>query len=297
MERTSGNRWELILGKHFVVKAIGIALFVLGATAQRALAQSASLLNNVGYTDENGSSSSLSSTNSNPLVITGATGSISSSIDYLSFSGQTSTKEGPANSDGNSTLGGKSSSFGRAIDSLTFVGAPYPFTGTLVVTLTNVSASGTNAFGNNSAYADVTLVPGAGTAVHFEVLANEFYGSPTILSQNYCTACSYDPSTGRMVIPFTFYNSSGPYNLQLVASVTSNLGGNAGVSGSVTYFTLPCGVSISSASGASYPVQYIGTCQNNGGGNSSDGPMPPWALGALGVGLLGIASRRLKKAA
>jgi len=32
-----------------------------------------------------------------------------------------------------------------------------------------------------------------------------------------------------------------------------------------------------------------------GGGPSSDGPMPPWALGALGAGLVGIASRRLRK--
>jgi len=30
---------------------------------------------------------------------------------------------------------------------------------------------------------------------------------------------------------------------------------------------------------------------------STDGPIPPWALGALGVGLVGIASRRLKRAA
>ena len=29
---------------------------------------------------------------------------------------------------------------------------------------------------------------------------------------------------------------------------------------------------------------------------SSDGPIPLWALGALSAGLLGIASRRLKKA-
>jgi hypothetical protein len=31
--------------------------------------------------------------------------------------------------------------------------------------------------------------------------------------------------------------------------------------------------------------------------NSTDGPLPLWALGALGAGLVGIASRRLKKGA
>lgn len=29
--------------------------------------------------------------------------------------------------------------------------------------------------------------------------------------------------------------------------------------------------------------------------NSSDGPMPPWALGALGAGLLGVARARLAR--
>jgi hypothetical protein len=31
--------------------------------------------------------------------------------------------------------------------------------------------------------------------------------------------------------------------------------------------------------------------------NTTDGPIPLWALGALGAGLVGIASRRLKRAA
>ncbi len=35
---------------------------------------------------------------------------------------------------------------------------------------------------------------------------------------------------------------------------------------------------------------------SGGSGDSTDGPIPLWALGALGAGLLGIAARRLKKA-
>jgi alpha-tubulin suppressor-like RCC1 family protein len=34
-----------------------------------------------------------------------------------------------------------------------------------------------------------------------------------------------------------------------------------------------------------------------GSESSTDGPMPPWSLYALGVGLIGVASRRLRKAA
>jgi hypothetical protein len=32
------------------------------------------------------------------------------------------------------------------------------------------------------------------------------------------------------------------------------------------------------------------------GHNTTDGPIPLWALGALGAGLVGIATRRFKKA-
>jgi probable HAF family extracellular repeat protein len=35
----------------------------------------------------------------------------------------------------------------------------------------------------------------------------------------------------------------------------------------------------------------------NSWGNSTDGPIPLWALGALSAGLVGIASRRLQKSA
>ncbi len=278
-----------------VSRSRGLWLLLCFAAIQPAHGQTPSLLNNVGYTDETGPGSNLSSTNSNPLTITGTTGFISTSVNYLGFSGNTSTLEGPADPQGNSTLGGESASFTRSVDFLTFVNAPDKITGTLVVTLTTVSTSGTNAFGNNSAYAEVQLVPLAGNGVNFQVLATELSGSPTTLSQNYCTACSYSPSSGEMVIPFTFDDGSGPYDLQLAASLVSNLGGNAGIAGSVTHFNLPCGVSISAASGTSYPIQYPDTCQN-GGGSSSDGPMPPWALVSLGVGLCGIASRRLKQA-
>jgi len=33
---------------------------------------------------------------------------------------------------------------------------------------------------------------------------------------------------------------------------------------------------------------------NSSAGGGSDGPIPPWVLGALGAGLIGIASRRIK---
>jgi alpha-tubulin suppressor-like RCC1 family protein len=38
-------------------------------------------------------------------------------------------------------------------------------------------------------------------------------------------------------------------------------------------------------------------CLSNNSAPATDGPLPLWALGALGAGLGGIASRRLKKAA
>jgi regulator of chromosome condensation (RCC1) repeat-containing protein len=38
-------------------------------------------------------------------------------------------------------------------------------------------------------------------------------------------------------------------------------------------------------------------CLSNNSAPATDGPLPLWALGALGAGLVGIASRRLKKAA
>jgi hypothetical protein len=33
----------------------------------------------------------------------------------------------------------------------------------------------------------------------------------------------------------------------------------------------------------------------SGGAGATDGPLPPWALGIFGAGLIGIASRRLRK--
>ena len=71
-------------------------------------------------------------------------------------------------------------------------------------------------------------------------------------------------------------------------------------SGSSCEFTCNSGFILTgSATSCSAGVLTAQSCQAGGSGNGgdSDGPLPLWALGALGAGLLGIASRRLKKAA
>jgi len=57
--------------------------------------------------------------------------------------------------------------------------------------------------------------------------------------------------------------------------------------------------SVTGGNGVLFPandVVAVALTSNSGGGGATDGPLPPWALGMFGAGLVGIASRRLRNA-
>ncbi len=114
-------------------------------------------------------------------------------------------------------------------------------------------------------------------------------------------------SAGQHVTLNVTPNGSGPYTYQWYVGMSGNtsapIAGATGLSfmtpslnASTSYW-----VQVTSASGTiqnSTTITIAVTASSSGrSGGTTDGPIPLWALGALGAGLVGIASRRLRRAA
>jgi hypothetical protein len=61
--------------------------------------------------------------------------------------------------------------------------------------------------------------------------------------------------------------------------------------------TVNLSFSVTAGNGVLFPANdllAISLTPVSAGGAATDGPLPPWALGIFGAGLIGIASRRLR---
>jgi hypothetical protein len=107
------------------------------------------------------------------------------------------------------------------------------------------------------------------------------------------TSCSFGTLTAQTCVP---------QSCTLTSPVNGTLGtcSSSLASGSTCQVSCNSGYSVTgTATSCSYGQLTEQTCAMTPptDGGTTDGPLPLWAIGALGVCLIGIASRRLKKAA
>jgi hypothetical protein len=119
------------------------------------------------------------------------------------------------------------------------------------------------------------------------------------------TATSSSVTTGQSVTLTATPSGTGPFTYQWYQGLTGNAAVPVTGATGASYTTPPLSatsrywVQVTSSSGTqnSATVTITVSAAAPDSGASSDGPIPLWALCALGAGLVGIASRRLKKAA
>lgn len=297
-------------------KALILAISALAASASRAQLAPPSLSNTVTYSDwtsasaicslpiqpPNYSTTTQTTTNSDPVALSGVSGSASSTVTYLGAAIQIVTTGCP-----NIMSGSTASVRSQTNDILTFLGGTGSGGGTVVMSFGNsqVASSVTNYNYLSDGYyemnAEMDAGPGSGNN-----LFNSGYSVSVVegsmSSSQGCSSggCSFNAATNQYLVPFSF-----PYGVPLHFGFNED-GAGAGngylvnFTGAVS-FIIPCGTTITAASGVNYPVQYspTGACSTNSGGSgaAADAPIPPWALGMLAATLVGITLRRPRKPA
>jgi len=119
------------------------------------------------------------------------------------------------------------------------------------------------------------------------------------------TATSVSVTTGQSVTLTATPSGSGPFTYQWYQGLTGNVAVPIPGATAATYTTPPLGattrywVQVTSSNGKQNSATVTITVSAATALDTTDsaGPLPLWALVALGAGLVGIASRRLKKAA
>jgi len=242
---------------------------------------------------------------STPLSFQGAYGEVYSSTGYYHYvgSGTSTGYLGPTFWSGNSAVGS-----GTTSDTIMLTGGTGTGQGAAILKFSQASnAPGTVVYtvpglvdnnpyqgSNFSATLEIGspyVWPGGGWGAQYfqgwDFTGNPQYTTSLSGSTNY----TFDQTKQTLTIPFSFvYGASGPLSTSF--SFRSFDGAIVQMDVSLS-FELPPGTIMTAASGTQYPVTYI---SGSSGGGATDGPLPLWAIGALGVGLVSIASRRLKNA-
>jgi hypothetical protein len=234
--------------------------------------------------------------NTTPVTITGSHAAGTGTVGYTNSSGQVSST--------GSSPPGTNEAYEAAVeqssdDVLIFSGAATTGSGQAILKITSATNSqGAPDVGGAQFSAQVSLLAGNGESYYGTVASSSTNGAAAPLALNGCGsngACAFNSVSDELSITIPVV-----YGVPTIVSNTMSITAANAASGSYTValsFVLPACTVVTSASGTSYPVQYVASpsCPASEPA-TSDGPMPAWALGVLGIGLIGIGARGTKKA-